>query len=614
MIPSAPQPHRIDLAGLPFGWYRAVVDLEGVEQADGAPGLDLLHLAPPEPVLDPSDATFGVVLPQLPAGTLGKAQQLVRILGAATVLVPVETGGDENDRQAAAAERRAVAAQAETTRRLIIALDRHLVAPGGEARLEPLLTSLGSDVRWWRLGGPDDNLSLDHRDLAAAAQRTTEALAAFVPSPLVFAPWPVDRPLPAAGGPDGYHVRLPHEIPPPAVTALAEEWQAAPGEILLTIGALPAGPYRPDSRATDLARRTLHAWRAGLGNLLVEAPWTGPPDQATFSPDPIMAVWRTLTARLHGRWFVAEVPLGVGLRGWLIRGDGAGTGALIVWAEGLQDDSRREVALNLGSTAVQVVDLFGNRRTVSPGEGGHRLEVTAMPAFVENADLELALLRRSIGLEPALIASAHRRHEHEIVVTNPWPQPIAGTLKLHDDAQWRITPRVHQLSIGPGETARLPVSIVIRRTATAGPAWLPAEIDLSAPGRHRITAQLPVEVGLPDLDVEPRWWLDPPRADGRRDLFIGLRVTNRGDRALDLDAILHAGDRLSQRLPLGRIDPGRTVDRVERIPDGARTLSGHRIQVGVDERNGSIRLLHAMELPIFPVPAIATVTEEATKK
>ena len=266
---------------------------------------------------------------------------------------------------------------------------------------------------------------------------------------------------------------------------------------------------------------------------------------------------------------------------------------LVAWTDG---DAPRTVRTLLAGAPVERVDAFGNRRTLAAGERGHAIEVDGTPVFIEGIDLQLARFRAGFRLEPGFVAAKHRVHEHEIVLSNPWPTTATGTIRLGDGAHWRISPRSVPFTIEPGGSVRLPIDVILGRNLLAGIERVDASVTMLADQPYELEMSTSLEIGLENIEFSARWQVIEDET-GERDLVITLVVSNRGETPVRLAAFVIAPEMTLMRRPVGELAPYSTAVRAFRIDGGATRLAGREVRVGLTELNGAARLNKLVQIP-----------------
>jgi hypothetical protein len=490
---------------------------------------------------------------------------------------------------------------AQLAETLNIDLAQVLAALGADAAAwrpyldEPMLM-LGLEARRWQVSGSSAaDMSAD--ELARAAQRATASLGAFVPDPQLIIAWPILR-AGSIGDPFMRTLEIPREVRPGDVPSALEPWLERPARIIAHFQGEYKSLYTPRQRIDDLALRTLHAWRAGTLEFLIDAPWS---DDADHSPMPELVVWRTLADQLSGRRYVAELNDPDIADCWIVEGAADNDAAMIAWADA-RTGAASQIDMLLADGPVTVVDVFGNVTRVLPTDGRHRIALGETPVFIEGINLNLALFRAGFTLQPQAIKSAHRLHEVELVLRNPWDIAITGVVRMAHDDDWHMNPRINAFSIAPGGEARLPVDVVFDRNVLSDRKTLQAEVTLRADRQYDFQLSSAFEIGTDHLHVSAQWQIMPGADGDADDLIITQYITNRSDRAVTLSAFMHAPGQSPRVRPLGHVGAGESAVQTFRVAAGAATLAGAHVRYGVREVDGSTRVNRVLKIPDLRPP------------
>ncbi len=624
----------VEVPALPTGWYEAEARFTSVDDgATVAVRQARFAVLPDDPFEPDEPPRFGASLARID-GSVGAAVELAR---SAFVVLPVWTAAtDTRDPGHEIARLRPVVDG--LLGRRVEAMFRVAGVPGPLARahridpgdtlalwalpagswqpaLEPWLLAFGQVVDQWFLA----ERPLDPRrgDLDRRIDALAGAMGAAIAGPSVGVPWSPEEEVGAAL--DRTVRRGRHVVEVVADGAWGESGVATYEGLpngpfgMARIVPLPAGVVDDRARAIDLALRAIDAWRAGFDAVAVEVGDGGPP---TVPGPPLeLAAWRQVSTRLCGRDFIAEIPVGRAdeppVRALLA--DGPRGSVLVLWSESTGET--REIAIELGAHEVLATDLWGRSARVAPAPGGHRLRVGREPVFVEGVEREMCLLRGALRVEPGFVESRRAPQEAELVLSNPWPVAMSGTLAIvgdagqagsgSGDAGIAITPRTHRFEIAPGGEARMPVTLSIPRSLAAGPVEVVVEVDGEA--REPFTARLVarVETGHRGVRIEHRWRLARSVERGGVDLVLTLAITNLTDAAIDLEAFAAADGFLQSRKPVTNLAPGATATRTFHFADGARRLSGRDIRAGVHDAESDARLLERIAIPPLLPPTAA---------
>ena len=606
----------IDLSNLQCGWYRSVLD---IREGDGAIDRRLLDFVIMPDELFGSRAhenSFGVVLPPTPVEHIDTVVHLLRQLGVARVIMSLDefetqSGLDGPKAAPPQAVRRAAKILLADAIELTFLLDDMQSQFGnnnlstndpesGESNsFDSMLVNFGAFSQRWQIGNAAAFEEINPRNLNTLIGNMDRTLKNFVPGPVVNIPWPVEREPPPIPSPHGYSVLLPYNIQAESLEEFAPAWLFDATILSVTYQLLPTELYSPRDRIIDLVLRTLYGWRAGIKQPTIQAPWImRGRRRSQLVPDIAYGPWHILANQLGRRSYVGELPLGEGLRGWLIKGARPGDTVLAAWNEQTTTE-KSVIKMLLADGPVVVKDVFGNSKMVYIEDGYHTIELDNLPVFIEGVDINLAKFRAGFQFTPSFIPARRQQHEHEIKLSNPWDVPISADIRLIAPENWRISPRRHRVTVQPGEVISQPVTLTFDPGVVAERTFVEAQIELSADRDYKISVQVELEVGLEEARMSAHWQAVHNPDTGTYDLHITQYVTNTGTRPISFDGYISAPQMPRQRRSIATLAPNRTSVKVFRIKDGARLLSGKEIRVGVIERGGNARLNQVLYIPPF---------------
>ncbi|MCC6909367.1 MAG: hypothetical protein IT430_15615 [Phycisphaerales bacterium] len=475
--------------------------------------------------------------------------------------------------------------------------------------LEDFLVSFGQVVGQWQFA-PTESLGAGRVDqhpqrLEAILRR----LFALVPSPQLVVPWTAEQPaaaaliadtaadaisaLPAGGRrslstpPVRFATILPNEVSPDVIGEYLAPW--VDRELACTVVIEPADAelFGLEHQVGDLVRRTVMAWEAGATDVAIRHPWDMQPLQPDRAmPGALYPVWRTLAAHLSGRMEHARLDLGNDVTAVVFR-DAQGNGTIAVWHDSPDSEVVR-ASIFLGNHSISMCDAFGNTEQVPVVGGVHEIRITRQPQFVDNAVINLALLRSGFRVTPRWIEGAAAVHMHEMVLTNPWKTSIAGTLRIIEPADWDIRQRVRQISMGAGEEIRLPLIFTYPAYETGGPKRIVVDLALQNISTNAVRMESIVELGFQKIALMPHYeYVINP--EGNEELVVTLEISNNSDAPAWLSAMVLAEGYGRLELDVAQLKPGETTVRVFRLTDPATRLLNTQIRVGLRERGGSGR-------------------------
>ncbi len=599
-----------------FGWRRAVLNIvaEGVVLQQGT--VSYCWVPPVDPLLDEDEqGWFGLIAETTPPDRTALLPAIAQRIGAGAMTLTVwdewmHTGSAhsiateiepavdkllDDNRQTTFALRDVPGkgdASSLVGRRLIDLLGRDEL---WDIALDPLVARFGQRVHLWRLGAAGDRDIVWTQGVAQALAVSLDRLSRYAPSPMWVLPADADQTIdPGLHESNAFSVMLPIAAPNDSIGALVRRWiepededhtSAMLSEFVLETH--QAGMYGSESAAIALAQRTILAWSAGARQLSIIQPWTHTgkaPGQA--DPSPNLAVWRTMGEHLKGRSYAGSLPIVDGVRAQILVDPSGTRCAIAAWNENAESDDAT-IRLHLGDDDIEAVDIFGNARTIEMIDGLHTIQLTDSPIFIEGVDPGLILFHAGFRIEPSLIRSSATVHDVEIVIRNPFPTSIVGRFRVDEPSDWKINPRVHRFSIGPGAEQRFPAEVSFGVAEIAGVKPVSLDVDLAATKTYpRITLRSNVEVGLSDLEMLPSVLVDTVKDR----VVVTLQIRNLSDRPQSLEAYAMAPDRPRQSAPVSRLAPNESAIRRFYFRGNATRLRGEIIRVGLTEVDGPGRL------------------------
>ncbi|GAB4193107.1 MAG: hypothetical protein Kow00105_07210 [Phycisphaeraceae bacterium] len=450
--------------------------------------------------------------------------------------------------------------------------------------LTPTLLHHGQYVSQWYLGSTRQAYAFFDPDLPKKLDRIQSRFNKLTPSPKLVIPWRIDQSR-RQDLPDTVHYLV--DVPP-AVAAghlsdHLQQWSDAMDRVQLSLREPPADKVAHPRRVTDLALRMIEAWEHQPGTLAVSNLWTraAQRDEA-WVPDPLLGVFANVAQQLAGRRVLDRLEPGGDVQIRILNGP-AGP-ALAAWARypGLPQS---DLNLYLGEQPV-VIDVWGNRTTLSLVNGKHHYSLSDTPVFITGIDEKLALFRAGFKIDRPFIESTQTLHERVLTLTNPWPVAISGYLRLVGPEGWTSTPTRHFFSIPSGHTVKIPVSLRFPVSEVAGSKQLTVNVDMTVDQPMRIELSLPIEVGLEDVQMDSHVALAPGTEGNGKDLVASAVVTNTGNHPLSLYVFANLPGYSIQERIIADLGPGQSAVRRFRFPIAGRDVRGQSIRMGVREVDG----------------------------
>ncbi|HWB19036.1 MAG TPA: hypothetical protein VG711_01955 [Phycisphaerales bacterium] len=461
--------------------------------------------------------------------------------------------------------------------------------------LDELLVNFGQEIQAWQIGSGRTPEAFWNSEDIQQLEMVRSALSGFVSEPRVY----VEQPLEIANieGPGIGTLRtIPPEWPDEGVMERLSA-ESPGGKDFIRFERFNDNEASAEAKVIQLATRVLWTWRAGAQHMLIDSPWSWSNDQPAMAvPDATFGPWLELSRELAGRSFGGEVQIGDRVHCWIIRGRRNDQSALALWTDDSGPGLQR-VQLQLGESTADVTDIHGNTRAVYPVNGVHNVMIGRLPVFIRNIDVHLAEFRGMFSIEPQFVPAESSLHEHEVVVHNPWDSPITVTVRLHDNADWHILPQVLTVPVAAGQTARIPITIVLDRNVIAGVKDVHADVTVSAETEVNLQLRVPIEIGLTSVQMSVTPMFTRNMRTGGVDVVLSMTVTNVGNDTLRMDAVAQAPGLPQNRTKLPPLEPGETLHRRLILPGSGMALEGRTVRLGLVGREGFTRLNQLVKIP-----------------
>ena len=247
------------------------------------------------------------------------------------------------------------------------------------------------------------------------------------------------------------------------------------------------------------------------------------------------AAYANFAGMVAGHRFVQRLDLGAPyLKAYLFAHKRTGQSVLAAWA----DREPETVHLNVGSDAVEALDLWGNAVAAQRVGPLLSLPLTRSPVYVRGLASSPQLSRPLLSVRPAAaFVFPGQRAKLLVSMANPLPRPLAGTLRVKlPEGFAKVEPQ--RVRIAAQQASELPVEIAVPDTAAGGqPATVTLETDAGELGTATRRLLLPVRlaasaqrVGAPrQTDGDLRDWGPaerfPIRIDRAEQVVIGTPYT-----------------------------------------------------------------------------------------
>jgi hypothetical protein len=559
-----------------YGWYRAELHIESNDRTIATTILPLVWA--PDTGRDEIQAPsrFGVSIENISAGQFGSINTLIRALGVGVVHLPVWDADaqlsehdaflndlDESVDELLDAAKRitltmpGMPAELAAATRIDAELPLLLTDAPAErwmGYLDPILTRFGQRVTRWQPGRSQLDRYNETDGLGTYVDTLHTILANLSPEPSIVLPWQgVDATHDSIDHAD-YALYLPEWVSPESVTSWIERAETLQSSVdTIVLANASNTTTTPRSRVADIVKRATLSSRGGEHVTLLEQPWDWNKNEPILGPE--FAAWRTVVQELSDRTIVGHLPMPEGAYAAILSGPGGG--AIVAWNE-WADPELAVIDKYLGQGTLTIKDVFGNQMSAHPdAEGNHNIPLHSMPIIITGIDTNISLFRSQFTVEPPFIVSLAARHDLEIVLNNPWPLVISGTLRLQSPLEWDMTPRTQSFIIEPHGTRTLPIAATIGVGGEAGIHDVVAQIELQADTQHPVfELSTQVEVGLEHVQLTATARRSANANAGIDDVIVTLLIRNTSENPVTMNAFTIAPSFPRQQAPVSNIPPG----------------------------------------------------------
>jgi len=497
--------------------------------------------------------------------------------------------------------------------------------------IEDFLVRFGQRSEQWLIGSAGDEELAARGDLPSVFAYIDSLISRFVPQPMVEFPYPGEFELPnlksveesasttplaggltasansrtdaASKGSSGSNrlesnVRhqflrtMPSSVRLDGIREFVSNGQKEREHISVLIDPIDRDVFGAEAATENLVKRVVLARESGARQISLMQPWE---EVGTLrskpSPGPAFPVWRTLREMLTGRNAEGRLPLGPGVVATVFADPDRRKGAIALWCDSATEEER-EAAIFLGRGSIEQVDKFGNRSVIPFDGKRHHFKVGREPMFIDGADIRLAIFRAGAKLDNDFVEAAAVQDPHNLILYNPWPTTIDGSIRLISPESWRFQPRYLTFSIPSGETVEVPLMLTIPLYEIAGNQSIVANIELNTPDHFEIESDFPVELGHKQIVVRPSYSIIPNR-NGEDDLVVSMEVMNRGADNIPIRtfSVVPVDSEYSFKyVDIPKLEPGQTTDVAFYYRGGAEALRGRFLRVGFRGINTPDRL------------------------
>ena len=451
--------------------------------------------------------------------------------------------------------------------------------------LEPIITRLSLQIRWWQLGVDDDTSFVGYPDVGRKIADVKSHLEQFGRELHLGFGWKMYCEMPTASGASPWDfVALSAE---PAVTATElKQYVSRPAaekgstSRWVVLDPLSADQYDRATRTCDLVERMLAAKVSGAAGVSIPRPFDA--DHGLLNPDgtagELLLPWRTTAQALAGARYLGALQLPGGSPNHVFVRDGQLT--MVLWNQ----RTTRE-PLGLGSELTQT-DLWGRSTSLSAGSGPPTATAGRLPSFVTGLSEPVTRWVMTTAFErtrlPSIFGSSQ---ENALVVKNYFPQGVGGRMSLAAPDSWKVFPRNMEFKLAAGEQLRIPVGITLPFDAGTGPQKVRIDFEVNAEQPYTFSVYRELDIGLDDIRLEVS-----TRINSHGELEVEQNFTNTSPQPLNFKCLLFVPDRRRMVSQVLQVADQRDT-KIYRLPNG-RELLGKTLLIRAEEVGGPRTLNH----------------------
>jgi hypothetical protein len=441
--------------------------------------------------------------------------------------------------------------------------------------LEPIMTRLSLQVKWWQLGSDSDVSFVGYPHLRRRIAEVKKQMRQFGQKIYLGFGWrAINEQAPNA--PDAWDFLSFNANPQLTDTETGVYLDAQKGGAAkrwLSIDPLARSSYTMETRATDLIHRMIAARMHGADAIFISNPFD---DQCGLmnpdgTPGDLFLPWRTTAAALAGAQHLGSLRMPGGSSNHVFaRGSQI---VIVIWNPKPCSES-----IFLGEGAQQI-DVWG--RAIERSDASDKsFAVGALPTFIINASEPI--VRWNLGFsftKPRLPALFGATHENEFFVKNYFDQGVGGEIRLLTPDNWKTYPRITRFKLAAGEELRQPFSVALPFDVSTGQHAVRIEVTVGGEHPCQFTIYRSLEVGLGDVEIEVT-----SRLNAQGDLEVEQKFTNHTTEQVNFKCMLFAPERRRLVAQVIRLGQGQE-SKVYRFPNG-KQLIGKTLFLRAEEING----------------------------
>jgi hypothetical protein len=445
--------------------------------------------------------------------------------------------------------------------------------------LEPVVSQLAGQVRWWQLGDDaDDSLSSapDFADKLADVKKELDRASHDIN---LGVGWDSGNALPSPAAGKKLPLRFAaisgrQPLSPRDLAAYLDAAKDSPQLRWVSLKPLAKSSHSTADRAGDLVQRMIAAKIHGADAVFCPDPFDAECGlmNKDGSPGDLFLPWRTTAMELGGAKFLGAMQLPHNSQNLIFVRDN--DAVMTLW-----NGKPAEEVLYLGEDLKQV-DLWGRACTPDKRENNSVIQTDALPAFVTGLSTPIVRWHIDLGFDQERMPSiTGRAQANGFRVKNPFPGEVSGTASIVVPRGWIVEPKQVYFHLAAGKELQQPVSITFPDTAASGRHAVRVEFQIQADRPYKFSVLRHIEMGLGDVLIEVQ-----TRVNSENKLEVQQRFVNSTDQPVSFRCELFAPDR--RRLMLDVLGQGRGENLHTYDLDDGKELLGKTLWLRASEIDG----------------------------